>query len=256
AYPALDDEGSSAAIRLMSTPEDQAAAHPAGVRRLLLLAIPSPLGYVQEHLTTQEKLVLAQSPYRTNAALFEDCMIACVDAVVGSREIFTRAEFEAARDEVSSTVVDSLFQTVALVSRIVAKGRDADKAIKGATSLALIAPLGDARAQLEALVYPGFVGVTGLERLRRLPAYLDGIVHRVAKLPENPGRDRVWMSEVELATQRYRDAGGELPLPAGAEAAIIRARWMLEELRLSLFAQHIPTAEPVSLQRISKVLAG
>ncbi len=256
AYPALVDEGSSAAIRLMSTPEDQAAAHPAGVRRLLLLAIPSPLGYVQEHLTTQEKLVLAQSPYRTNAALFEDCMIACVDAVVGSREIFTRAEFEAARDEVSSTVVDSLFQTVALVSRIVAKGRDADKAIKGATSLALIAPLGDARAQLEALVYPGFVGVTGLERLRRLPAYLDGIVHRVAKLPENPGRDRVWMSEVELATQRYRDAGGELPLPAGAEAAIIRARWMLEELRLSLFAQHIPTAEPVSLQRISKVLAG
>ncbi len=256
AYPALVDEGSSAAIRLMSTPEDQAAAHPAGVRRLLLLAIPSPLGYVQEHLTTQEKLVLAQSPYRTNAALFEDCMIACVDAVVGSREIFTRAEFEAARDEVSSTVVDSLFQTVALVSRIVAKGRDADKAIKGATSLALIAPLGDARAQLEALVYPGFVGVTGLERLRRLPAYLDGIVHRVAKLPENPGRDRVWMSEVELATQRYRDAGGELPLPAGAEAVIIRARWMLEELRLSLFAQHIPTAEPVSLQRISKVLAG
>ncbi len=254
AYPALVDEGSSAAIRLMSTPEDQAAAHPAGVRRLLLLAIPSPLGYVQEHLTTQEKLVLAQSPYRTNAALFEDCMVACVDAVVGSREIFTRAEFEAARDEVSSTVVDSLFQTVALVSRIVAKGRDADKAIKGATSLALIAPLGDARAQLEALVYPGFVGVTGLERLRRLPAYLDGIVHRVAKLPENPGRDRVWMSEVELATQRYRDAGGELP--AGAEAAIIRARWMLEELRLSLFAQHIPTAEPVSLQRISKVLAG
>ena len=256
AYPALVDEGSSAAIRLMSTPEDQAAAHPAGVRRLLLLAIPSPLGYVQEHLTTQEKLVLAQSPYRTNAALFEDCMVACVDAVVGSREIFTRAEFEAARDEVSSTVVDSLFQTVALVSRIVAKGRDADKAIKGATSLALIAPLGDARAQLEALVYPGFVGVTGLERLRRLPAYLDGIVHRVAKLPENPGRDRVWMSEVELATQRYRDAGGELPLPAGAEAVIIRARWMLEELRLSLFAQHIPTAEPVSLQRISKVLAG
>ena len=256
AYPALVDDGTSASIRLMSTPHDQAASHPAGVRRLLLLSIPSPLGYVQEHLTTQEKLVLAQSPYRGNAALFEDCMLACVNAVVGDREIFTRAEFEAARNEVSATIVDSLFQTVALVSKIVAKSRDADKAIKGATSLALLAPLGDARAQLEALVYNGFVGVTGLERLRRLPAYLDGIVHRVGKLPENPGRDRVWMSEVELATNRYRDAGGELPLAAGSEAAIIRARWMLEELRLSLFAQHIPTAEPVSLQRITKVLAG
>ena len=256
AYPALVDDGSSASIRLMSTPEDQAAAHHAGVRRLLLLAIPSPLGYVQEHLTTQEKLVLAQSPYSGNAALFEDCMVACVDAVVGDREIFTRGEFEAARDAVSATIVDSLFQTVALVSKIVAKSREVDKAIKSATSLALIAPLGDARAQLEALVYPGFVGRTGLERLRRLPAYLDGIVHRVGKLAENPGRDRVWMSEVELATNRYRDAGGVLPLEAGSEARLIRARWMLEELRLSLFAQHISTAEPVSLQRITKVLAG
>ncbi|CAN5235616.1 ATP-dependent RNA helicase HrpA [soil metagenome] len=256
AYPALVDEGSSVAIRLMSTPEDQAAAHHLGVRRLLQLAIPSPLGYVQEHLTTQEKLVLAQSPYRTNAELFEDCMAACIDAVVGGAEIYTRAEFEAARDAVSATIVDSLFQTVALVSKIVAKSRDADKAIKQATSLALIAPLGDARAQLDALVYPGFVGVAGLDRLRRIPAYLDGIVHRVAKLTENPARDRVWMSEVELATNRYRDAGGELPLRAGSEPRLIRARWMLEELRLSLFAQHIPTAEPVSLQRITKVLAG
>jgi len=256
AYPALVDEGTSVAIRLMSTPEDQAAAHHGGVRRLLLLGIPSPLGYVQEHLTTQEKLVLAQSPYRNNAALFEDCMAACVDAVVGSAEIYTRAEFEAARDAVSATIVDSLFQTVALVSKVVAKSRDADRAIKQATSLALIAPLGDARAQLDALVYPGFVAVAGLERLRRIPSYLDGIVHRVAKLPENPARDRVWMSEVELATNRYRDAGGELPLAAGSDPRLIRARWMLEELRLSLFAQHIPTAEPVSLQRITKVLAG
>jgi ATP-dependent helicase HrpA len=265
AYPALVDEGSSVAVRLMSTPEDQAAAHHGGVRRLLLLAIPSPLGYVQEHLTTQEKLVLAQSPYRNNAELFEDCMAACIDSVVGDTEIFTRGEFEAARDAVSATIVDSMFQAVALVSRIVAKSRDADRAIKQATSMALIAPLADARSQLEALVWaqssgPGFVGVTGLERLRRLPAYLDGIVHRIGKLAENPARDRVWMSEVELATNRYRDAGGELPLVAGSPpringADLTRARWMLEELRLSLFAQHIATAEPVSLQRITKVLS-
>jgi ATP-dependent helicase HrpA len=255
AYPALVDEGSSVAIRLMGTAGDQAAAHPAGVRRLLLLAIPSPLGYVQQHLTTQEKLVLAQSPYRTTAALFEDCMIACVDAVVGDREIFTRAEFEAARDAVSATIVDDLFQTVALVSRLITASRAADKAIRDATSMALIAPLGDARAQLDALVYPGFVAATGLPRLRRLPVYLEGIVHRVGKLAENPARDRVWMSEVQLATERYRAAGGELPLTAATDPRLVRARWMLEELRLSLFAQHLGTTEPVSLQRIGKVLA-
>jgi len=261
AYPALVDEGTSVALRLMSTPDDQAVAHRAGVRRLLVRAIPSPLGYVQEHLTTQEKLVLAQGPYRTTADLFEDCLVACVDAVVGDRLIFTRAEFEEARDAVSATLVDTLFATVSLVSKIIAKGRDADKAIKAATNLSPIAPLGDARSQLDALVWaepkgPGFVSATGLTRLRRLPAYLDGIVHRIGRLVENPARDRVWMGEVQLATGRYIAAGGTLPLLPGAEARIIRARWMLEELRLSLFAQHIATAEPVSLQRITKVLAG
>jgi ATP-dependent helicase HrpA len=260
AYPALVDEGKSVALRLMSTVDDQAEAHRAGVRRLLLLAIPSPLSYVQEHLTTQEKLVLAQSPYRSNAELFDDCMVACIDAVVGDREIFTRAEFEAARDAVSATVVDTLFQAVALVSRIIAKSREVDKAIKSATNLALIAPLGDARSQLEALVYAdqdgrGFVSATGLEKLRRIPVYLDGIVHRIGRLVENPGRDRAWMSEVQLATGRYVVAGGTLPLQRGADARIIRTRWMLEELRLGLFAQHLPTAEPVSLQRITKALA-
>jgi ATP-dependent helicase HrpA len=255
AYPALVDEGGSVSIRLMGTVEDQTAAHPGGVRRLLLGAIPSPLGYVQEHLTTQEKLLLAQSPYRTTAALFEDCMVACIDAIVDGREILTRAGFEAARDAVSATIVDDLFQTVALVSRIVAHSRAADKAIREATSMALIAPLGDARAQLEALIHPGFVAATGLARLRRLPVYLDGIVHRVGKLAENPARDRVWMSEVQLATERFRAAGGELPLPAGADESLARVRWMLEEFRLSLFAQHLGTAEPVSLQRIAKALA-
>jgi ATP-dependent helicase HrpA len=239
----------------MSTPQDQAAAHRLGVRRLLLVGIPSPTAYVQEHLTTQEKLTLAQSPYRAIAELFEDCMVACIDAVVGEREIFTRPEFESARDAVSATIVDSLFQTVGLVTRIIAKGRDADKAIKDATSMALIAPLGDARSQLDALLYPGFVAATGLERLRRLPVYLDGIVHRVAKLAENPARDRAWMTEVQQATERYLAAGGSLPLLAGAEHRLVRARWLLEELRLSLFAQHLPTSEAVSLQRITKALA-
>jgi ATP-dependent helicase HrpA len=255
AYPALVDENGTVSIRLLSTPEDQAAAHRGGVRRLLLAGIPSPTSYVQEHLTTQEKLVLAQSPYRTTAALFEDCMAACIDTVVGETAPWTRAEFETLRDAVSATIVDSLFETVALVSRIVGASRDTDKAIRAAASMALISPLADAREQLEVLVFPGFVARTGLEQLRRLPVYLDGIVHRVSKLAENPSRDRVWMAEVQSATERYRAAGGALPLAADSEQRVIRARWMLEEFRLSLFAQHLGTSQPVSLKRITAALA-
>jgi len=255
AYPALVDDGDSVSIRLMSTPHDQTIAHRGGVRRLLLLAIPSPLGYINDHLTGTEKLVLAQSPYRSTNALFDDCLSACVDSVMGSHEIFGQSEFEALRNEISAGLVDSLFTTVSLVASIVSGARLADKAIRAATSMHLIAPLGDAREQLDSLVFPGFVSATGLTKLRRIPVYLKGIDHRVTKLTENPGKDRVWMSEVELATRRYKDAGGALPLEPHPEPQVARARWMLEELRLSLFAQHLGTAESVSVQRIAKILA-
>jgi ATP-dependent helicase HrpA len=121
--------------------------------------------------------------------------------------------------------------------------------------MALVAPLTDARSQLDALVFPGFIARTGVAQLRRIPVYLDGIIHRVAKLADNPARDRVWQNEVQTATGRYLDAGGTLPLEPALAPNLVHARWMLEELRLSLFAQHIPTAESVSLQRITKVLA-
>jgi len=255
AYPALVDDDDSVSIRLMSTPHDQTIAHQDGVRRLLLLAIPSPLGYINEHLTGNEKLVLAQSPYRSTNALFDDCLRACVDSVLGERNIFTQNEFEALRNEISAGLVDSLFATVSLVASIVSGTRLADKAIRAATSMHLISPLGDAREQLDSLVYPGFVSATGLAQLRRLPIYLTGIEHRVTKLSDNPGKDRGWMSEVELATRRYKDASGTLPLEPHSEPQLARARWMLEELRLSLFAQHLGTAESVSVQRIAKVLA-
>jgi ATP-dependent helicase HrpA len=256
AYPALVDEGASVAIRLMSTPQDQARQMRAGVRRLLLLAVPSPTGYVQSHLTGPEKLALAQSPYRSTAELFTDCLAACVDAVLGDQQVWTRADFERMRDAVSETIVDSLFATVSLLASVLGSAREAEKAISGASNIALLSPLADMREQLGNLVYPGFVSATGIAQLARLPIYLRGITHRVGKLTENLGRDRVWMTEVQSATERYVAAGGSLPLASQAPERIRHARWLLEELRISLFAQHLGTAESVSLQRIQKLLAG
>ena len=254
-YPTLIDMGTSVSIRLMATPADQARGMKAGVRRMLLLAIPSPTAYVQDHLTSQEKLYLAASPYRTTAELFEDCMAACIDDVLGDEPVFTRAEFESARDRVSAGLLDAMFSAVGQVSAVLRATRDAEKAISAASSLQLMAPLADAREQLANLVYRGFVSVTGIHQLRRLPIYLQGITHRVAKLQENPGRDRVWLTEIEDATALYTKAGGSLPLAPAAAPNIRRARWLLEELRISLFAQHLGTAEPVSVQRITKALA-
>jgi len=259
AYPALVDHGASVSIELMSTAEDQARATPGGIRRLLLLGIPSPLSYVREHLTQAEKLLLATSPYENVGALFEDCTVACIDAGVRARRpdgiLWTRAEFEATRLEVSAGLVESLISTVATVSSILAGARDADRAIRAATSMSIIASLADAREQLAGLVFPGFISSTGLTQLRHVPRYLRGITVRIEKLPIELARDRAWQLQVQDATDRYQAAGGRIPLASGTPERLVRVRWMLEELRVSLFAQSLGTAETISVQRIAKALA-
>ncbi|HEV7950128.1 MAG TPA: ATP-dependent RNA helicase HrpA [Glaciihabitans sp.] len=258
AYPALVDKGTSVSIQLMSTPTDQARATAAGIRRLLLLGIPSPLGYVREHLSQAEKLALATSPYQNVQALFDDALVATVDA--GLREhapdglLWTRDEFEAARLAISASLVDGLYTTVTAVTATMMAYRDAERALRQATSMATLPSLADAREQLAGLIFPGFISRTGSAQLRHLPRYLKGITSRLEKLPSDIARDRVWMTQVATATAKYSAAGGRIPLPSEAAPHLVRVRWLLEELRVSLFAQHLGTAESVSVQRIEKAL--
>ncbi|HET6825961.1 MAG TPA: DUF3418 domain-containing protein, partial [Amnibacterium sp.] len=259
AYPVFVDTGSAVDVRLLSTREEQVTAMRTGIRRLLLLATPSPAHYVREHLSGAEKLALATSPYRSTDGLFADCLLAVVDAVQAADTddgtVWTRAAFERLRDRLAASVLDDLFAVVGATAAALAGARDADAAIRRATSLPLLPALTDARSQLDSLIHPGFVSVDGAARLPRLAVYTAGIVRRVERLPEQVNRDRVWMAEVATATELYRAAGGVLPLTAGLPERLVHVRWLLEELRLSLFAQGLPTSEPVSLQRIRRALA-
>jgi len=255
-FPALVDEGRSVGVRVFATALEARTAHPLGVRRLLALALPSPAGYVRDHLTDAEKLALAASPYPSANALLDDAVLATIAQLAGGRAPRDAAGFETLRAEVSGGLVDGMFATVSTAARVLTAAREADRAISAASSVAFLGPLGDARRQLDALVHPGFVAITGADRLRRVPVYLAGLLHRVQKLPDNPGRDRAWQTEVGQATELYEQVGGTLPLAADADPRLVEARWMLEELRLSLFAQHLGAAGPVSVQRVRKLLAG
>jgi ATP-dependent helicase HrpA len=259
AYPALVDTGSAVDVRLHATKEEQAATMRLGIRRLLLLATPSPAHYVREHLSGAEKLALGASPYRSTDALFEDCLLAVVDAVQAAGTeggaVWSRADFERLRTVLAGRVLDDLFAIVGAAAAALAGAREADAAIRRATSLSLLPALSDVRGQLDALIHPGFVSLDGAARLPRLAVYTAGVVRRVERLPDQANRDRVWMTEVATATDLYRSAGGALPLTAAMPPRLVHVRWLLEELRLSLFAQGLPTSEPVSLQRIRKALA-
>jgi ATP-dependent helicase HrpA len=224
----------------------------------VLLTVPSPSAYVLEHLTSAEKLALATSPYPSAKALIEDGRVAVAETVIARTAVDgvvrSRAGFEAVRDAFSAAVVDELFQAVSLAARILTGARDVEKAMRAANSLTLLGALNDIKGQLAGLVFPGFVSRTGTARLAHLPRYLRGALERVRALADNPGRDRQRMTEFERAATLFSEAGGVVPLPDDAPASLVHARWLLEEYRVSLFAQSLGTAEPVSLQRIQKSL--
>ena len=262
AFPALVDEGASVALKLQTSVADQVAAHRAGVRRLVQLGVPSPLAYIQEHLTSAEKLSLGASPYRSTAALIDDALRAVIDEELAEGVDalpWDRPAFESLRDRVNAGLPDRLFGIVATTAAVLAAAREVDVLISRSSSLQLMAPLADAREQLNALMHDGFIGRTGLARLPRLVIYLRGISYRVERLADNLGRDRAWMQEVQQAVELYTATGGTLPLGADAssttEPRIREARWMLEELRLSLFAQPLGAQGPISVQRIRKALS-
>ncbi|WP_285138236.1 DUF3418 domain-containing protein [Microbacterium sp. lyk4-40-TSB-66] len=259
-YPALIDEGDSVALRVEATSEDAARLTRAGVLRLMLLAVPSPATYVLDHLTANEKLALAASPYQNAKALIEDARVALADDVLGretpSGVVRTKADFERVRDAFSAASVERTFQTVSLAAKILLAQREVERAMKDAASITLLGALNDVRGQVKGLLFPGFLSRTGLARLQHYPRYLAGALDRVKTLSDNPGRDRQRMTEYERAAAGFVEAGGTVPLPAGAPANLVQTRWLLEELRVSLFAQRLGTAEPVSPQRIAKALKG
>ncbi|WP_417510835.1 ATP-dependent RNA helicase HrpA [Microbacterium sp.] len=255
-YPAIIDRGKSVSVRLEATADAAERATRDGILRMVLLNVPSPASYVQEHLTSPEKLALAASPYPSVAALIEDARRAVVTAALPAHAVRTKAEYEQVRNAVSSTLVDELFQTVSLIARILTKSREVERGIKSQNSLALLGPLNDVRSQLSALLHPGFIAAAGTARLAHFSRYLDGMLDRLKTLANEPGKDRTRMTEYERAAQSFADAGGTTPLSADATPELVETRWLLEEFRVSIFAQRLGTAQPVSPQRIAKALKG
>ncbi|MGW8481637.1 ATP-dependent RNA helicase HrpA [Microbacterium sp. NPDC055903] len=259
-YPALVDEGKSVGVRVESTAEAAETATRDGILRLVLLNVPSPSSYVQEHLTGQEKLALAASPYQNAAALIEDARAAVVRALIEEAAqggiVRNEADFSRVRDAVNAALVERLFAVVSLVARILTASREVERELKAQNSLSLLGPLGDIRAQLSGLIRPGFISASGVDRLAHFPRYLAGIVERLKTLSSEPGKDRSRMTEYERMAKAFENAGGSIPLPPDASTSLTEVRWLLEEYRISVFAQRLGTAQPVSPQRIQKALTG
>ena len=136
--------------------------------------------------------------------------------------------------------------------------RTADKLLSGRAEMAMLPALADMKAQLERLVHRGFLSEAGPEQLRRYPTYLRALTLRREALDQGGAavnRDRQLMDRITELQESYLHQVAALPDGRPPGERLRRARWMLEELRVSLWAQRLGTAHPVSDERLRKVLA-
>jgi ATP-dependent helicase HrpA len=254
AFPALIDEKDSVAIKLLDNPEQAKAASKLGLRRLLLLNLPSPVKYLQDSLPNKAKLGLYFNPFGKVMELIDDCIAAAIDALVSRHATPSNdEEFAQLRDLVRAELGDTVVDIALKVEQILTLGHDISKKIRGRLDMALAMANADIKQQLDALLFKGFVTSHGAHKLDDVKRYLQALAKRLEKLPVDPNRDRLMMHEYQKATDAYQALLGKWagqPLPDD----VVAIRWMLEELKVSLFAQQLGTPYPVSAKRVQMAI--
>ena len=254
AYPALVDEGESVGVRALETPEAQHAAMLAGTRRLLALTVASPLRGVQRGLDRAAALTLAGAPHGGAGALLDDAVVAALDAAIAAAggPAWDEASWRTLRASVAADLPEQTARIVALAVEILDAARDVRLRLEALPADEALRPARlDVSAQIGGLVYPGFLAATGADRLADVTRYLRGAQRRLERLPDAPAADRDRMTvlhELERDLRRRREAGG-----SGSEA-LREVAWMLQELRVSQFAQGLGVRGQISTKRVRRAL--
>ncbi|MPX90205.1 ATP-dependent RNA helicase HrpA [Salinivibrio sp. VYel1] len=257
AYPALVDEKDSVAIRLFETEDQQHKAMQAGQRRLILLNVPSPIKYLHAHLPNKSKLGLYFNPYGRVLDLIDDCIACGIDKLIEQHGGLTweAQAFESLKETVRAELGDTVVEIAQQVEQILTHAFNINKKLKGKVDLSMAFAMSDIKAQLEGLIYKGFATESGWQRLPDILRYMKAIERRLEKLPVDPTRDRNHMLKIESVMNEYKALLNKLPKGKPVPDEVKAIRWMIEELRVSYFAQQLGTPYPVSDKRIKNAIA-
>jgi ATP-dependent helicase HrpA len=255
-YPALVDEGDTVGVRVLDTPDAQELAMRAGTRRLLLLSAPSPVRYVTDRLGNAAALALAGAPHGSLAAVLDDATVAAVDALMAQAggPAWDEDGFARLRDHVAGELADTTASVIAQVVEILDAAGDVRRRLQALPPTAPQEAREDVARQLGGLVYPGFVAVAGADRLPDVVRYLRAASRRLERLPDNVAVDRDRMRTIHELEATYRGRREAVPSGRPLPAPLQEVPWLLQELRVSQFAQGLGTRQPVSAKRIRRLL--
>ena len=254
AYPALIDHQDSVSIELVDNQEEQQKLNKLGLRRLLMLNIPSPIKYLHKKLPNKSKLGLYFNSFGTVLMLIDDCIACAVDELIDkyNQNIQNQVQYQKLLDYTKMNINETVIDIAKQVETILTLHYNINKKLKGRVDLSLAFALSDIKRQLSNLVYKGFVADSGYKRLADVYRYLLAIEKRIEKLMGNVTKDRQSMNIIEEVENQYEKWVNSLPQIVRSKDSVINIRWMIEELRVNLFAQQLGTPYPISPKRVKQ----
>ncbi len=251
-FPALMDHLTHVEIEVFDEPDVAALKHREGLRRLLTLTLKEPLKYVEKGLPDFHAMSMAFMPLGTSEDLRAQIVQVALDRAFLSDPLPTDASAFAARVEEGRTRLSLVSQEVArLTYTVLTDHASAVRKLRDAKPPKEVAD--DVQAQLQGLVGKQFITQTPWAQMQHLPRYLKAVVLRLEKLKTDAARDAQRMGELRPMVQRFQRKSAALR--GAKDARLTEYRWLLEELRVSFFAQALRTPTPVSVKRLDKVWA-
>ncbi|MFM0296853.1 MULTISPECIES: ATP-dependent RNA helicase HrpA [Paraburkholderia] len=249
-YPALVDRGTHCDVEVFDSPDEAARIHRAGLRRLFALQLKEPIKYLEKNLPGLREMAMQFMPRGTQEELRDQLIDTALDrACLQDPLPDDDVTFHTRRDEGRSRLTLLAQEIARLVGQILSEYATVTKKLVQAKSFT--AAHADLHNQLDGLIGKRFVVDTPYTQLAHFPRYLKGIALRIDKLKADPARDARQYAEFQPLLQNYQRAvaqrGGVL------DPRLSEFRWLLEELRISLFAQELRTPMPVSVKRLHKV---
>jgi ATP-dependent helicase HrpA len=253
AYPALVDEGDTVAVRLFADRDEQAEAMWAGTRRLLQLRLPAAARAMGRLASSAVRRSITTSPYVDEADWQHDMLTAVFDHLIdsGGGPVWTAAGFETLQDHVRSGLGDTLREAWSGATETLHRHAVITRTINGLDGPGFAAARSDITQQLDRLVYRGSLSAMGLDRIADVSRYLEAIERRLAKLPDDPVRDRERMTRCRRLEADYDDLRERTRWSPQLEDV----SWLLEEFRVATFAQQLGTTQSVSEKRIWTAMA-
>ncbi|MBZ0096364.1 MAG: DUF3418 domain-containing protein, partial [Sulfuricella sp.] len=254
-YPALEDDGDSVSIRLFDTPVAAEAAMRAGVRRLLRLALNPQMKQLEKSLPGYTQTAILLRAVASPDDLKEGLLTAITDrAFIGDDELPRTAKAFATQKDRARTRLAAVSDAACRILATIAADYQAIQARLAAKPPGNVAA--DIREQLANLVYKGFLTATPWEQLQHLPRYLKATVRRLEKLSGAVERDAKWTAAIRELWQDYQKRLEKHRKEGISDPELDKFRWMIEELRVSMFAQELKTPYPVSVKRLQKAWEG